>query len=649
MNSPFEYSTPKRNVAEMKQNLLSSPDPNLNLKISSTEEDFKSFPMRPNRFSDSSLSIYQRAKILCLENWASGMTVGLVNLPLSISLAVAAGATPQSGVVTAIISGISSGVIGGSHYNVVGPTGALAGFLMKANIFYSAVYGVNCLPTIAIYTGLLIIVSVFLNIQKMIDFVPGSVNEGFTLGVSIILFLGQLNNLLGLSLPRREGLLEGLKDTINNFQEINLSSTLMGLSFLILLLGLVRKWPKIPWICVFTAFGITLGSCREFLFSNANLPILSDRYPNLTFDNYLSNLQYDFSIVINRRFPFDLLPIAFVSILETLISAKIADVVTNTKFNPKSEVLSLGVSNIVSGLLGGIPSTAALARTRLNILAGGTHKISALINSLTMIMVTLFLFNFFQYLPLCVIAASVIYVAIRMVDFPELRILYHAELDQFIIALLVAVFSVCFDSTYGVIAGMFTFLVLFFGKFLQPQRDIILPRNIEPEEKTKISKLNLLGSPGQPGPKHFSRNFSVNIMEDNGKLRLNNLISQETLLPLEESGDLLNQNAYNYEKERFCLYKFMGIVNFLNIEQHIKNIEDISEYKNIVLSFRYCISFDTVALHSLEKAFNSLIKKGRVIFLAFVPEQLLKKINIVCGENWVETLRNHKKLFLISE
>jgi MFS superfamily sulfate permease-like transporter len=620
--------------------------PKSSVKISSTAEDLKSFPSTKAETVYSSFG--NKAKSIFRQNFASGLTVGLVNLPLSISLSVAAGATPQAGVVTAVVSGLVGGIMGGSHYNVVGPTGALAGFLLKANIYYGAKYGVNSLPIFALFAGILMILAIVAKIQRIIDFVPDSVNEGFTLGVSLILILGQLNNLFGLSLPRTENLLEGVYTTFENIEKVNFSPLVIGFSFVVLLLLLVRKWPKIPWICIFTVIGICAGAFWKSVFPDWSLPLLTDKFPNLSFENYISNLDFGFSIVTDPRFLQDLVPITFVAVLETLISAKIADVTTNTKFEPTAEVVSLGISNILGGLVGAIPSTAALARTKLNILSGGNHRTSGLINAICMSLVTIFLFTYFKYLPLCVIASSVVYVAIRMVDYHELMILFKAERDQFFIAMLVALFSLLLDSTFGVLIGMFIFLIIFFGKFLNPQSDILLPRDAEPNVFQEIPKGKAMPPSNRSPNRRQSRHFSVSMTKENGKLRLSNLISQEAIVPMEDSEDV-NKDGNFKEDERFCLYKFMGVVNFLNIESHLKNINEISQYKNIILSFRYCISFDTVALHTLEKSFNDMIKRGRTIYFAFVSPQLLEKINIVCGEEWVEQLKNHKKLFVVSD
>ena len=170
----------------------------------------------------------------CKDNLASGVIVGLVNLPLSISLSVAAKSTPQAGVITAIISGFISGIFGGSDYNIIGPTGALSGFLANAVVRYQGDAGAgDILPVVALWTGILTFLILALQLQKYVEVFPTSVNEGFTLGVAFIIFAGQLNNCFGLEgLNRHEGLLPNIYETFININQINFGCFIICMIFL---------------------------------------------------------------------------------------------------------------------------------------------------------------------------------------------------------------------------------------------------------------------------------------------------------------------------------------------------------------------------------------------------------------------------------
>ena len=128
-------------------------------------------------------------------NWKAGIIVALVNIPLSLSLAIASGATPTVGIITAIWAGIVAAIMGGSHFNVVGPAGALSGIL----IVYVMSYGVSIVPVLALFAGIIIVIVWFFRLDKYIIFIPSSVVHGFTLAVAVTLALGQVNFALGLS------------------------------------------------------------------------------------------------------------------------------------------------------------------------------------------------------------------------------------------------------------------------------------------------------------------------------------------------------------------------------------------------------------------------------------------------------------------
>ena len=128
------------------------------------------------------------------KNWKSGITVSLVSIPLSISLAVAANSTPIMGIITAFWAGLIASIFGGSNYNIVGPTGALSGILAM----FAITYGVASLPALAIMSGLIILIFFILHFERYIILIPSSVIHGFTLGVAFIIGLNQLNSALGL-------------------------------------------------------------------------------------------------------------------------------------------------------------------------------------------------------------------------------------------------------------------------------------------------------------------------------------------------------------------------------------------------------------------------------------------------------------------
>jgi hypothetical protein len=324
-------------------------------------------------------------------NLKSGITVSLVNIPLSISLAIAGGSNPVAGIVTAFWAGIIAALCGGSHYNIVGPTGALSGVLMAA----SSKYGEAILPFLSITAGLLCFLVWIFNIDRYVMFIPSSVIHGFTLGVAFIIGLNQLNSAFGLTnVPKSEFFLGGVYQTLIHIPETKPWSFPFFLVNFIVLFALLRKWPKVPWAIVIAFVGIAIGMGIDYDVIPIDLETLQDRFPSL-----------ELSLVAVPKFKPELFSIemfsetftvAFIAILETLISARIADGMTKTKHNQRREVLGVAMANIFCGALGGIPATAALARTALNIKSGATSRISAVINCISVAILGVALLRFFQ-------------------------------------------------------------------------------------------------------------------------------------------------------------------------------------------------------------------------------------------------------------
>ena len=214
-----------------------------------------------------------------IKNWKSGLTVALVSIPLSVSLAVASGATPTVGIITAIIAGLVSSILGGSNYNIVGPAGALSGILGA----FALSNGASLLPIIAILSGLFIFISYIFKLERYLVFVPASTIHGFTLGVGLILAFGQINSALGLNgLPKHAEFFQNLKESFLHLGQTNSASFITFSVGLIFLFALLKFVPKIPGAILLAPLGILLG----WLSTKGVFPLwidtLADKFPTIT-------------------------------------------------------------------------------------------------------------------------------------------------------------------------------------------------------------------------------------------------------------------------------------------------------------------------------------------------------------------------------
>jgi SulP family sulfate permease len=561
------------------------------------------------------------------QNMSAGIIVALVNLPLSISLAVAAKSRPQAGVITAIVAGFISGALGGSHFNIIGPTGALSGYLASAVMKYQPEdqTSFDILPVFAVCTGLLTALILIMQLAKYIELFPSSVNEGFTLGVAVIIFSGQLNSALGLDhLHRHEELIMNIYESFSHIGFMNPPSIIISSTFIIGFFILVKIAPKVPWQTLLTILGIILGATIAPI-EGVNLPTLFDKYGDLSFEGELFIKDARLDVLSTPAFYVELMPITFVAILETLISAKIADKMTNTKFEQVPEMVSLALSNVVSGAMGGIPCTAALARTALNVKSGATHKSSAFINSVVMVLVCLFLFPFFKYLPMAVVAAQVMTVAIRMVDYHSLEFYWKADKEQFWIMITVASVSILADTTYGLIVGMFVYLFKFAEKMMEAFSEITIAtqddstiRRITDEQIDKKKAMVARGLLRWQNPDKMLLEQAETLRED---------------VPVELQG--------NY---KFILYRFVGVINFMNISQHEEKIKLLPEVDIVVLSLRFVYLLDLESLGALKQIIDKLEKKGMRVILSGISENMLYDFNSYSKE-WLDKLIDTGKIW----
>ncbi len=405
-------------------------------------------------------------------NWKAGLAVSVVSIPLALALAITSGATPTQGIITAVWAGLLAAVLGSSNFNVVGPTGALAGILVS----YAIVHGYQLLPIVAILSGLIILAAWLLRLDKYIIFIPRSVVHGFTLGVAFIIGLGQLNNALGIThLTLRESQLENVLATLQALDRADWMVFLLFLGCMAFIHLWNKKIKRFPGAAAAAFLAIAvMGGLRAAGF-DPTPATLGDRYPDVhaaLFESPLAAVKW--SLFTQRDLWLLSLATAVVAILETLLSGQIANNLTGTRFNRRREVFGLAAANLGSGLMGGIPATAALARTALNIKSGADHRSSAVVNSIVVALVAVFFIEYFKLLPMFVIAAILVTVAIGMIHRRHFVHLISNEKTAFVLSLVVAALVLLVDPIIGILIGTVAALLIFVNKLSYGQTEIVL-------------------------------------------------------------------------------------------------------------------------------------------------------------------------------
>lgn len=519
------------------------------------------------------------------QNWKSGITVSLVSLPLSISLAVAANATPVMGVITSIWAGIIAAIFGGSHFNIVGPTGALSGLLAT----YAILYGVGVLPFLAVLSGIIILFFFVFHFDKYIIFIPSSVVHGFTLGVACIIALNQLNFALGLTgLAVHEKFFENVLESLKHFSQTNSAALVLFVLALVVLLLFTKYIKKVPGAIVVAFFGIGLGILSSKGVIPFSLQTLATKFGDM--QPTLALLPHFSLSMLNIHVIKAAFAIALIAILETLISAKIADGMTKTKFDQRKEVMGLGLANIFSGICGGIPATAALARTALNIKSGATHRTSGIINAIMVALVALFFLPTFKYLPLPIVAAILVHVAIRMVEAEHFSHMFKHDRFAFILSLVVALVTIVEDPIIGILLGATVALLYFVNQLSKAQAEITVNKN-----KKVVSRV--LGS-------------------DAKKIK-------------KLKGDVL-------------VYRFAGQMTYVNAQSHIQMIREIHDTKTLVLSFRNLFYVDVDGMDAIEEIIEELKNKNINVILTGVGDLLQPQFQ---KTKWFQEKKKKNKVY----
>ncbi|CBH11036.1 hypothetical protein, conserved [Trypanosoma brucei gambiense DAL972] len=392
-------------------------------------------------------------------NARAGLTVALVNVPLSIALAIGSGATPEQGIVSCVWAGTVATIVGSSHFNVVGPTGALSGLLASM----VAARGPGVLSPLALQAALWIFLFFLLRVNRLLRYVSSGVAHGFGCGVAIVIAVGQIPSALGLkNVTPHESLVEKLKEDYRRIDTISIPDTLLFLSTILPLLILSKRYNKIPWQIVFTMLGIAMAR----ILPSGSLVLLGSKYPNLSL-NFFS-FQPLHTLIEADYFDFKTVlygfGIAIVALIETLISSIIANNHVDDKsylnYSGARDTFGLAMANLMSSLVGGIPSTAALARTALMIHSSAFSRVAGVISCMAVALLCSVLLPLFRDIPMATVAAILMVVAYKLVDLHDLHILHVVDTANLYSTIITCAACVLTDTFVGLVVGVFISVLL---------------------------------------------------------------------------------------------------------------------------------------------------------------------------------------------
>ncbi len=407
--------------------------------------------MKPELFN--SLKNYKKSNLL--NDLLAGLMVAIIALPLSIALGIQSVPDTvsnhgiQFGIITAIVAGFFISAIGGSKFQIGGPTAA---FVV---ILYSYIanpdIGLLGLALAGIMAGVILIIMAGLRAGNVMKFFPYPIVIGFTTGIGVTLLIGQIKDLCGFEAQGTDAI-EKIISYIENIKTFDLATFIVGLVGLACVIVIPKINKKIP--SAFVALILcTVISLLLNNFANTEIVTIGSKYGQIEAGFF----PIDFSSIGNVKFSALIVPafvIAFLCAIESLLSATVASGMTNTAFNSNQELFGQGVANIFSSLLGGLPATGAIARTAAGIENGAKSPLTGVFHSIFVLIMYFALMGVMQYIPLCVFSAILISVAINMSRFKLFAKLSHFGVRDSIILIATCALTIIFDLTYGVIGGV---------------------------------------------------------------------------------------------------------------------------------------------------------------------------------------------------
>ncbi len=384
-------------------------------------------------------------RTLFVQDAFAGVTVAMVALPLSLAIAIASGADPSTGLVTAIVAGFLISLLGGSRVQIGGPTGAFIVVVFGV----IAEHGYDGLVTATFMAGLILLIAGYFRAGNLIRLIPEPVINGFTIGIAAIIATSQLKDLFGLNVTEvpaefvaKIGVLWAARPTFSA------ASALTGLVTMVLIVLFRRAAPKLPGLIVAVA-------CTSAIVALADLPVdtIGSRFGELP-----STLPWPAMPVISFDKIIEMLPsaliIAFLAGVESLLSAMVADRMISGHHRPNAELLAQGVANIGSSLFGGLPATGAIARTATNIRAGGKTPVAGLVHATTILLVVLIASRLVEYMAMPALAGLLILTAWNMSEPHRWRGYLAARKSDIFLLLLTMVLTVLADLTVAIGVGV---------------------------------------------------------------------------------------------------------------------------------------------------------------------------------------------------
>lgn len=398
----------------------------------------------------------------------AGITVAAVALPLALAFGVSSGADAAAGMITAIVAGVVIAILGGASYQISGPTGAMAAILLSV----SAQYGVMGVLTAGFLSGVILILAAVCRVGKLVSYLPAPVITGFTSGIAIIIALGQIDNFFG---TRSVGE-NAIQKIISYFNgegafDPNWYAVMFGGIVMLIMILYPKKWNA---VVPSSLVGIIVALVVNIVFFPA--PVITETGEvittvaevstipaSLVADNSIISKGFEFGNITSLIMP--AVSVAALGMIESLLCGASAGKMKGERLDATRELVAQGIGNMVIPLLGGVPATAAIARTSVAIKSGGQTRLVSVIHSVVLIMSMFLLGGVMSRIPLSALAGVLMVTAFRMNEWHSIKSIFGKKFKSSILQFLITmVATVVFDLTVAIIIGVVVAMLVFIVK-----------------------------------------------------------------------------------------------------------------------------------------------------------------------------------------
>jgi len=506
-----------------------------------------------------------------IKDLMAGLTVAAVALPLALAFGVSSGATAAAGLVTAIIAGLVIGAFSGGFYQISGPTGAMAAILMSV----IAGYGLQGVFAATLIAGVLLVLCGIFHIGRLTSFIPAPVITGFTSGIAVIIAMGQIDNFFGVASEGSSAVQKLFSYGRLGFP-VNLQAVLLGMFVVLFMVFFPKKWNAVVpasflSIIIATVISVVMKLDVETVGAIPKTLFLEDRLDIAALN--LQDIKGLFGPAVS---------IAMLGMIESLLCGASAGKMANVRLNSDQELVAQGIGNIILPFFGGIPATAAIARTSVALKSGARTRLTGIFHALGLLVFMIILGPVMAKIPLSALAGVLMVTAFRMNDWKEIRYIFSHHFKGAAAKYLITMAAtILFDLTTAILLGVVTGLVLLVSRLSHIEINY---------EKVDMSRIN------------------------NADERLNKKYENAAVAYL--TGTIIFANTQNIE----------GI------------LVKMQEFDTVLLSMRGVSYMDISGAITFMQVLAELQKQGKKIFLCGVPGStmnMLKRSGIydMIGEN----------------